>query len=341
MSEEPTPHRRRPRYAGKNPRRFEEKYKELNPEKYPETVAQVLASGKTPAGMHVPIMVREILEILNPQPGQRAIDCTLGYGGHAREVLTRIQPGGQLLGLDVDPVEQPRTEARMRELGFGEDVFLVRRTNFASLPKVLNDLGWTGADLILADLGVSSMQIDTPDRGFSVKTAGPLDMRMNPQKGQPASTVLAEISVEKLAELLQENADEPRADFLAGKLAGRKFGLTTELADAVRMALRKLAGDEQDKAIRRVFQALRIAVNDEFTVLDSLLRHLPEALNPGGMVAILTFHSGEDRRVKKAFQAQFHEGRYTQVCDDVTRASGEECRANPRATSAKLRWAQR
>ncbi len=341
MSEEPTPHRRRPRYPGKNPRRFADKYKELNPEKYPETVAHVLASGKTPAGMHVPIMVREILEILNPQPGQRAVDCTLGYGGHAKEVLARLQPGGQLVGLDVDPVEQPRTEARIRDLGFGEDTFLTRRTNFAGLPKVLKDLGWTGVDLILADLGVSSMQIDTPDRGFSLKVPGPLDMRMNPLKGQPASTVLAEIPVEKLTELLRENADEPRAEFLAQRLAGQKYAQTTELANGIRTALRKLSGDEQDKAIRRVFQALRIAVNDEFTVLDSLLRNLPEMLNPGGMVAILTFHSGEDRRVKKAFQAQCHEGRYTQIGDDVTRASAEECRANPRASSAKLRWAQR
>lgn len=291
--------------------------------------------------MHVPIMVSEILEILNPQPGQKAIDCTLGYGGHAREILGRIQPGGQLVGLDVDPVEQPKTEARLRGLGFGEDALLIRRTNFAGLPKVLGDLAWPGVDLILADLGVSSMQIDTPDRGFSVKTEGPLDMRMNPQKGLPASTWLAEATSEKMAEILTENADEPRADFLASKLAGRQFARTTELAAAIRSALGKLSEDEQDKSIRRIFQALRIAVNDEFTVLDTLLRHLPEALNPGGMVAILTFHSGEDRRVKKAFQMQHHEGRYTQICDDVTRASAEECRANPRATSAKLRWAQR
>lgn len=303
MSEEAAPHRRRPRYAGKNPRRFEDKYKELNPEKYPETVAKVLASGKTPAGMHVPIMMREILEVLDPQPGQLAVDCTLGYGGHAREILARLQPGGRLVGLDVDPFEQPRTEARLREQGFGEETLLIRRSNFAGLPRVLADLAWPGADLILADLGVSSMQIDTPTRGFSVKAAGPLDMRMNPLKGQPASELLARISVEELAHALRENSDEPRSALIATHLAGRKLAQTTDLSEAIRIALPKLPEEEKDKVVRRVFQALRITVNDEFTVLDTLLRHLPSALNAGGRAAILTFHSGEDRRVKKAFQA--------------------------------------
>lgn len=338
MSEE-TPHRRRPRYSGKHPRKFEEKYKELAPEKYPETVLKVLESGKTPAGMHVPIMVREILEVLAPQPGDRVIDCTLGYGGHAREILPLIQPGGRLIGLDVDPIEQPRTEERLRALGFGPEVFAVRRANFASLPRVTGEEG--PADCILADLGVSSMQIDTPSRGFSVKAPGPLDMRMNPNKGKSAADFLRAISADDLALLLRENADEPRADQLARQLAGRSLALTTDLADAIRIALAKLPETEQDKSIRRVFQAMRIAVNDEFGVLDSLLRHLPECLAPGGRAAILTFHSGEDRRVKKSFEAELREGRYTAISDNVIRASPEENRANPRATSAKLRWARK
>jgi len=337
----PQPHRRRPRYSGRNPRRFEDKYKELNPEKYPETVAHVLASGKTPAGMHVPIMVPEILDVLDPQPGELIVDCTLGYGGHTRELLGRIQPGGCLIGLDVDPVEQPRTEQRLRDLGFGPETFLARRSNFAGLPKVLAAEGLTGADCILADLGVSSMQIDTPARGFSVKTPGPLDMRMNPNKGQPASAFLAQVRPDALAEILKENADEPRAEAIAQRLAGRTFVLTTDLAAAIRLALPKVSEDEREKAVRRVFQALRIAVNEEFAALDTLLRALPECLNPGGRVAILTFHSGEDRRVKKAFQTALREGRYAEISEDVTRASAEECRANPRATSAKLRWARR
>jgi 16S rRNA (cytosine1402-N4)-methyltransferase len=336
-----TPHRRRVRYSGKNPRRFEEKYKELAPEKYPETVAKVLSSGKTPAGMHRPIMVAEILEILAPRPGQVVIDCTLGYGGHTREILPLLQPGGRLIGLDVDPIEQPKTEARLRALGFGEDVFTVRRSNFAGLPKVLATEGLTGVDAILADLGVSSMQLDTPDRGFSVKNPGPLDMRMNPHKGQSAADLLKSLSAADFADLLRENSDEPRAALLAQHLAGRSLALTTDLTRAIETALANVSADEQEKSVRRVFQTLRIAVNEEFTALDTLLKHIPRSLNSGGRVAILTFHSGEDRRVKKAFEAAHHEGLLSEISDDVIRASAAERGANPRAASAKLRWAQR
>jgi 16S rRNA (cytosine1402-N4)-methyltransferase len=330
-------HRRRVRYAGKHPRRFEDKYKEHAPEKYPGTVARVLASGKTPAGMHVPIMVREVLDVLAPRPGEVFVDCTLGYGGHAREILPLLRPGGRLIGLDVDPLEQPRTEERLRALGFGPEEFQVRRSNFAGLPKILAAEGLAGVDGILADLGVSSMQIDTPSRGFSVKAAGPLDLRMNPHKGRPASALLAEMEPEALSAILKDNSDEPRAEALARQLAGREFARTVDLAAAIHTALPRLPGDERDKTVRRVFQALRIAVNEEFTALDTLLKHLPRRLNPGGRVAILTFHSGEDRRVKKALR----EGPYAEIAADVTRAGAEECRANPRATSAKLRWARR
>jgi len=340
-SDPPVPHKRRSRYPGKNPRRFEEKYKEHDPEKYPDTVAHVLASGKTPAGMHVPIMVGEILDVLAPQPGETFVDCTLGYGGHALEILPRLLPDGRLIGLDVDPLEQPRTEERLRSLGFGPGVFQVRRANFAGLPRTLTDLGLTGADGILADLGVSSMQIDTPSRGFSVKTPGPLDMRMNPNKGQPVSALLAKIAAEELETLLRENADEPRAAALAARLAGRTFSLTTELAETVRSALPNISGDERDKTVRRVFQALRVAVNDEFTALDTLLKHLPSCLKAGGRVAILTFHSGEDRRVKKAFLAGLRDGHYSDIASDVRRPGATERRDNPRSTSAKLRWAVR
>lgn len=340
MSEEsPTPHRRRPRYVGKYPRRFEEKYKELDPGKYPETISRVLASGKTPAGMHVPIMVREVLEVLAPRPGDYVIDCTLGHGGHALELLAAIQPGGRLLGLDVDPFEQPRTEARLRALGHGPAVFTTRRVNFAALPRIVAESG--PADCLFADLGVSSMQIDTPSRGFSVKIPGPLDMRMNPSKGLSASEFLVRLSPGELAALLRENADEPRADVLASQLAGRRFSLTTDLSDAIRTSLPKLPEEERDKSVRRVFQALRIAVNDEFGALDTLLRHLPGCLAPGGRAAILTFHSGEDRRVKASFETALMEGSYSAISFTVIRAGAEETGRNPRATSAKLRWARR
>lgn len=339
----PTPHKRRPRYSGKNPRHFEDKYKEHNPERYAETVAKVIASGKTPAGMHVPIMLAEILDVLALQPGERVVDCTLGYGGHAKALLKAVQPGGVLLGLDQDPMEIVKTEARLRALEFPEESVLVRRMNFAGLSRALTEVGWAeGVDAVLADLGVSSMQIDNPVRGFSFKHDGPLDMRMNPQRGLPASELLARTSVERLQAMLDENADETRAVVLAASLAGRKIERTRELAAMVRSALpRGMADDDVDATVRRVFQALRIEVNDEFGALDTWLRALPSCLRSGGRVAVLTFHSGEDRRVKKAFKAGLLDGTYARIADEVVRAGPEELRLNPRASSAKLRWAVR
>ena len=338
---EPTPHRRRPRYSGKNPRRFSEKYKELDPEKHPETIAKVLASGKTPAGSHVPIMVGEILAALNPQPGELAVDCTLGHGGHTRELLHKILPGGRLIGLDADPIELPRTEAILRGEGFGEDCLVTRKSNFAGIQAALASIGADGADMILADLGVSSMQLDNPARGFTSKHAGPLDMRMNPGKGIPASKWLERVTPAELADILRENSDEPHAQILAPQLAAKSFSSTLELAQAIRATLSSRPEEELKKSVARVFQAIRIEVNEEFAALDALLRALPFCLRPGGRVAILSFHSGEDRRVKKAFQAGHREGIYSEIARDVIRASAAECRANPRATSAKLRWARR
>ena len=334
-------HRRRPRYSGKNPRRFEEKYKEHNPDRYAVTVAKVLAAGKTPAGMHRPIMVSEILEVLAPAPGEIAADCTLGYGGHAREILARIQPGGRLIGLDADPIELPKTEARLRALDFGADVFTAHRSNFAGLPQALMAEGLSGVDLVLADLGLSSMQIDDPSRGFSVKHDGPLDMRMNPQRGQPASALLEKIQPAALEILLMDNADEPHARVLAPALAGQKLLSTRTLVAAIRSALPRVANEDRDLSVRRVFQALRIAVNDEFSALETFLRNVPACLNPGGRVAVLTFHSGEDRRVKKAFAAGLRNGAYEKVSGEVMRASPDERRDNPRSSPAKLRWARR
>ena len=337
----PLPHRRRPRYAGKYPRRFEEKYKERDPKRYGETVSKVLASGKTPAGSHRPIMVAEVLEVLAPQPGEIAVDCTLGYGGHAQELLARLQPGGRLLGLDADPIELPRSEARLRNLGFGPDTFSAHRTNFAGLPQVLAAAELAGVDLILADLGVSSMQLDDPARGFSAKFEGPLDMRMNPGRGQPAAALLEKTRPDALADLLAENADEPNARLLAQALAGRRIATTTTLAAAIRAALPRLNRDDCDLCVRRVFQALRIAVNDEFSALDTFLRCLPDCLNPDGRAAILTFHSGEDRRVKKALAGGLQQGLYAEIAQEVIRPSATERHANPRSTSAKLRWARK
>jgi len=336
---EPNPHKRRKRYAGTHPRKFTEKYKELAPEKYPETVAKVIASGKTPAGSHIPILVEEVLRHLDPQPGHVVVDATLGYGGHASRILPLLQPGGRLIGLDVDPLEQPRTEARMRSAGFGEDIFQARRANYAGLSHVLTGEGLAGVDGILADLGVSSMQLDTPQRGFSVKHDGPLDMRMNPHKGIPASEALARMDTAELAEILRDYSDEPRATDLALRLAGRRFQTTTALAAAVRVAMGRATADEQDLTVRRVFQALRIRVNEELAALESFLHQVPSCLKPGGRVVILTFHSGEDRRVKKSFAHGLDCGVYREVSGDVIRATPQECHLNPRARPAKLRWA--
>jgi 16S rRNA (cytosine1402-N4)-methyltransferase len=336
---------RRPRYQGRNPRRFHEKYKELNPERYAADIEKVLASGKTPAGTHRPIMVDEVLQCLRPKPGEVAVDCTLGGGGHARAILERLQPGGRLIGLDMDPFESPRTEAGLRAAGFGPETFSVHHANFAGLPQVLAAEGLAAADVVMADLGVSSMQLDNPDRGFNYKEPGPLDMRMNPSRGEPASRLLTRVSEEKLAALLRDNADEPHAEFIARLLKENPVDTTHALESLVRLGLgamdASLTKPEIKLSVRRTFQALRIAVNDELSVLDALLRALPHSLAPGGRVAVLTFHSGEDRRVKKAFQAGHRAGIYSAIATDVIRSTKEELHANRRAQAAKLRWAVR
>ena len=331
--------KRRPRYSGRNPRSFGEKYKELAPAKHPATVAKVLASGRTPAGSHVPVLVEECLAALDLRAGDSGVDATLGYGGHAARILEKIRPCGRLLGLDVDPVEHPKTAARLRALGFDDSEFEAVRSNYAGLGKVLGARGLDGVDFILADLGCSSMQFDDPARGFSFKAAGPLDMRMNPGRGLSAADWLARIPADKLAQALHEHADEPLAEDLAAALAGRKFSDTLALAAAVRRAVIGLEADAVELTVRRVFQAVRIAVNEEFTALDAFLRVVPECLKPGGRAVILTFHSGEDRRVKKAFQAGLRGGVFARISEEVITAGPNERRLNPRSGSAKLRWA--
>lgn len=343
---EGAPRKRRIRYRGTHPRRFEEKYKELDPERYAEDLKKVMDRGQTPAGTHRPIAVQPILKALAPKPGEIGVDATLGYGGHARELLQRIVPGGRLYGLDVDPLELPRTERRLRDMGYGEDVLTVRRINFSGLAQVREEAG-RGFDFVLADLGVSSMQIDNPARGFTFKAEGPLDLRLDPQQGRSAAELLLDIPENELVLTLYDHADEPHAEDIAAALCARRGSIETtlDLAEAVREALQGLPGTERDETIKsslqRTFQALRIAVNDEFGVLDRLLAQLPSCLAPGGRAAILTFHSGEDRRVKKSFKAFLQEGMYSGIAPDPIRPSPEERRSNPRSACAKLRWAVR
>ena len=343
MADEIPSRQRRVRYRGTHPRHFAERYKELDPAHHAQELDKVCARGNTPAGTHRPICVREVLEVLEPRPGEVGLDATLGFGGHAQAMLPRLRPGGRLIGLDVDPLELPRTEARLRALGFGEDVLVVRRMNFAGIRRLIPERGG-GLDFVLADLGVSSMQLDNPARGFTYKADGPLDLRLNPLQGRPASVLLRTLTQAELTDLLVENADESHAEAIARTLHGQPIETTVQLAHHVRRALTGMlpAADrpqETRKALQRTFQALRIAVNDEFRTLDQFLAHLPDCLKPGGRVAILSFHSGEDRRVKQAFQAGQRGGVYVRVAPDPLRPSADERRANPRAASAKLRWA--
>jgi len=340
-------HKRRVRYKGTHPRNFREKYKELNPEKYQDDVQKIIQSGKTPAGMHISIMVNEILDFLQIQPGQIGLDATLGYGGHTRKMLEQLQGQGHMYATDVDPVESEKTRQRLAEAGYGPELLTIRRMNFADLDQVAPGEKF---DFVLADLGVSSMQIDNPERGFTFKHDGPLDLRLDPTAGVTAAQRLRKLDREELAAMLVENSDEPYADQIAKKVMkvfkkGGSIDTTKEFAAVIEDALSFLPASERKEAVKkscqRSFQALRIDVNSEFEVLYSFLEKLPGVLKPGGRVAVLTFHSGEDRLVKKAFKQYLREGAYSDVASDVIRPSAEECFQNPRARSTKMRWAIR
>lgn len=348
MENQEKPHKRRVRYAGTHPRNFKEKYKELQPEKYADTIEKVIRKGGTPAGMHLSIMVNEILDFLQIQPGQIGLDATLGYGGHTREMLKCLGSRGHIYALDVDPIESEKTRERLAKLGFGEDILTVKLLNFANIDQVAAEAG--KFHFVLADLGVSSMQIDNPDRGFSYKLDGPLDLRMNPQKGVSAAERLKEIDREELKGMLIENSDEPYAEEIADTVRsyqrrGKEIVTTTDLKNVIEKALEFLPAAERKEAVKkscqRTFQALRIDVNSEFEVLYEFLGKLPDVLAPGGRAAILTFHSGEDRLVKKSFKEFYKEGIYSEISQDVIRPTKEECIRNSRARSTKMRWAVR
>ena len=340
-------HKRRVRYKGTHPRNFREKYKELDPEKYQSDVEKIIQSGKTPAGTHIPIMVNEILEVLDIRPGQVGYDATLGYGGHTRKMLEKLEGRGHLYATDVDPIESEKTRKRLEAAGYGPDILTIRRMNFADLDQVAPGEKF---DFVLADLGVSSMQIDNPERGFTFKYDGPLDLRLDPTSGMSAAERLRELDEEELTAMLVENSDEPYAARIAKAIMrvyqkGGSVDTTKQLAAIIENALSFLPPVERKETVKkscqRTFQALRIDVNSEFEVLYAFLEKLPGVLKPGGRAAILTFHSGEDRLVKKAFKQQLKDGVYSTISEEVTRPSAEECFRNPRARSTKLRWAIR
>jgi 16S rRNA (cytosine1402-N4)-methyltransferase len=261
-------------------------------------------------------------------------------------MLKRLIPGGRLFAIDVDPIELPRTRERLLSLGYGPDVLIIQKMNFSDIDQIASQAG--PLNFVLADLGVSSMQIDNPQRGFSFKVEGPLDLRLNPKSGKSAADLLKNLSRHKLEEILTENADEPYAQPVAEAIVARlakkmPIATTTDLQEVIKDALEFLPAnsrkEEVKKTCQRCFQALRIEVNNEFGVLDKFLEKLPFVLAPGGRVAILSFHSGEDRRVKKSFQTLVRAGIYSEAAAQPARPSAEECNTNPRARSAKLRWA--
>lgn len=348
MEQKEQTHKRRVRYKGTHPRTYQEKYKELQPEKYGDTIEKVIRKGGTPAGMHISICVQEILDFLQIQPGQTGLDATLGYGGHSSKMLEQLQNQGHLYALDVDPIEMKKTKERLAGMGYGEDILSIRHLNFADVDQLLSETD--GFDFALADLGVSSMQIDNPERGFTYKFEGPLDLRLNPEKGISAAQRLLDISQLELEGMLIENSDEPYAKEISTVILseirkGNAITTTTQLQKAVEKALVKVPAEKRKETVKkscaRTFQALRIDVNNEFEVLETFLERLPNVMKKGGRIAILTFHSGEDRLVKKSFQRFYREGIYSEIAKDVIRPSAEECNRNSRARSTKMRWAIR
>mgnify|MGYP000628837859 CR=1 FL=1 len=307
--EEQKEHKRRVRYKGTHPRNYNEKYKELNPEKYQGTIEHVIQKGSTPAGMHIPILVDEILDFLKIEPGQNGLDATLGYGGHSSRMLACLQGKGHLCALDVDPIEMAKTKERLAAQGYGPEILTILHQNFANIDQVAAKYG--PFDFILADLGVSSMQIDNPERGFSYKYDGPLDLRLNPEAGISAAERLRTVARDELEGMLIENADEPYAKEISQVVTralrkGKKIDTTFALRDLIAEALDFLPKDEKKEAIKkscaRTFQALRIAVNHELDALEEGLDTIFAHLAPGGRLCVITFHSLEDRLVKNKFR---------------------------------------
>jgi 16S rRNA (cytosine1402-N4)-methyltransferase len=295
------------------------------------------------------VLLDEVLAALDPRPGAVVVDCTTGWAGHAAELLRRVGPQGQLIGLDLDPDNLPRARERLAAVG---PPFRLHHGNFAALPAVLAAEGVPVVDGVLADLGMSSMQVDDPERGFSYVRDGPLDMRMDRSRGRTAAQLLAAISEQELARALRELGDEPEAERVAALLIqARDRGELRRTGDVARVLvqaqssgkwrLHPAPGKWNLHPAARTFQALRILVNRELANLEQLLRVLPAVLAPGGTAAVISFHSGEDRLVKAAFRDGLRNATYAAISPEPVRAGQAERLANPRSRSAKLRWVRR
>jgi 16S rRNA (cytosine1402-N4)-methyltransferase len=293
---------------------------------------------------HVPVLLAAVLDILAPRAGQVVVDCTLGLGGHSAAILQRIRPDGRLIGIDFDPANVEI--ARQKLTGIG-GAFELHQNNFAALPTILAGAGIDRVDAVLADLGVASPQIDDPARGFSYRQPGPLDMRMDPTRGRAASAILHQIPRRELESALLEFGDETDAPRIAELIVQRRKTraiITTEelsaiVCEARDFTLKRAAGAKLHPAAR-TFQALRILVNREMANLDRLLAVIPTCLKPGGVAVLISFHSGEDRRVKSEFRDGLRAGIFSRISPDPILADEIEQKSNPRSRSAKLRWAR-
>ena len=346
---EPKKRKRRPRYSGTHPRQFSQKYKERNAQAYPQLHRRLRAKGKTPAGTHVPIMVAEIMATLKPKPGETVADCTLGYGGNARHFAQHLGPTGRIIGMDVDGPELEKTQARLQDI---ESELTVYRRNYAGIESVMHEAGLAGFDIIFADIGVSSMQVDDPSRGISYKHKGSLDMRMDSRLKETGADLLQKLSAPEISEALDQLSDEPDHHRIAEAIVTqREKNPITQTNQLIRLIFKvknvtPQAWKEQQQRkfntlhpAARTFQALRIMVNDELGALRQLLRLAPQCLNPGGRIGIISFHSGEDRLVKTAFREGKASGVYTAVTPQPLVPRRQEIIQNPRSSAAKFRYA--
>lgn len=351
-NQNPPVHRRRQRYSGTHPKTYQQKYKEHNLSAHPELRDKLRAKGKTPAGSHIPVLLEEILECLDPKPGKIVADCTLGFGGHTSEFAKRLGPTGKIIAFDFDGSELERTKKRLANV---QTPISFYHSNFAGIANALNKEKIEGYDIIFADLGVSSMQIDNPERGISYKNEGPLDMRMDSRLKQTGADLLNTLSEEEICKALWEYSDEPDYQQIAKMIvAQRNVQPITTVSQLLRLvfAVKGLTINSFKKQQRhskfgslhpaaRTFQALRILVNDELGSLKELLRTAPYCLKPGGRIGIISFHSGEDRMVKQSFKDGLENGIYSEISKKAVVPRIKEIVANPRCSSAKFRWAIR
>jgi 16S rRNA (cytosine1402-N4)-methyltransferase len=348
-NQQPGRHQRRRRYSGTHPKSFHQKYKEHNLSTYPQMKEHLRAKGKTPAGSHIPVLLEEVIGCLRPKPGEIVVDCTVGYGGHTSEFLKHIGPAGKLIAMDVDNAELERTRNRLSKDNAPISFY---HSNFAGIANVLKKENLAGCDIIFADLGVSSMQIDNPDRGMSYKHQGPIDMRMDDRIKQTGADLLNTLSEEELSKAFLELADEPDhkkiAEFIVNQRAVQPI---TQIEQLIRIifsvkGLTEKLWKKQNRAgfgklhpAARTFQALRILVNDELGSLKELLRIAHYCLRPDGRIGIISFHSGEDRIVKRWFRDNVRSGVYQSASKNPIVPRIKEIMSNPRSASAKFRYA--